>query len=179
MEIKRKKITQEEIFKTEQTLAQNIKGICNYKNDAFLAIGYELELDLGQKENEHQRNFEILSNDESKKFAPGYISRAMITVKRKKTEAEKQEELARKEENLAFIANCEDEKEIEQCSNDETLRDAEEEEKRSVAFTRVMLVRSYKSFWTEWVNIGEDVDQLEADLDEFLEALAQKQAENL
>jgi hypothetical protein len=42
-----------------------------------------------------------------------------------------------------------------------------------------MLARSYKSFWTEWVNIGEDVDQLEADLDEFLEALAQKQAENL
>ena len=105
MEIKRKKITREEIFKTEQTLAQNITEICNYKNDAFLAIGYELELDLGQKEHDHQRNFETLSNDENKKFAPGYISRAMITVKRQKTEAEKQEELARKEENRAFIAN--------------------------------------------------------------------------
>ena len=179
MEIKRKKITQEEIFNTEQSFAQNIREICNQKNESFRKIGYELDLEFGQKENEHQRNFEFFSNDENKKFIPGYISRAMITVKRQKTEAEKQEELARKEENRAFIENCEDEQEIEQCSNDEVLRDAENEEKRSVAFTRVMLVRVYKSFWMEWVNLGEDINQLEADLDEFLDVLTQKQEENL
>jgi len=179
MEIKRKKITQKEIFDAEQTFAQNITEICDRKNDAFLAIGYELDLEFGQKENEHQTNFEVLSNDENKKFDPGYISRALITIKRKKTEAEKQEDLARQEENLALIENAENDEEIEQYTNDEILRNAENEEKRAVAFTRVMLVRSYKSFWTEWVSLGENIDQLEADLDEFLSALIQKQEANL
>ncbi len=179
MEIKRKKLTQKEIFNTEQKFAQDITEICNRKNEEFVEIGYELDLEFGQKENEHQANFEIFSRDEDKKFDPGYISRAMITVKRQKTETEKQEEIARREENRALIENCKTEQEIEQINNDETLFDAESEEKRSVAFTRVMLVRSYKSFWTEWVSLGENIDQLEADLDEFLETLRQKQAETL
>ena len=179
MEIKRKKITQEEIFAAEQKLADDITEICNRKNDAFVSIGYELDLEFGQKENEHQSGFDTFSNDEDKKFDPGYVSRAMITVKRQKTEAEKQEEEAREEENRALIENCDTEEELEQINDDETLRNAENEEKRSVAFTRVMLVRSYKSFWTEWVSLGEDIDQLEADLDEFFEALIQKQEEIL
>ena len=179
MEIKRKKITQKEIFSTEQKFAQDITEICDRKNDAFLAFGYELDLEFGQKENEHQETFDALSDDETKKFDPGYISRAMITVKRQKTDAEKQEDEARREENLSLIESCETEQEAEQLSDDETLRNAENEEKRSVAFTRVMLVRSYKSFWTEWISLGENLDQLEADLDEFLEALRQKQEEIL
>lgn len=179
MEIKRKKITQAEIFAAEQKAAQEITEICNRKNDEFKNIGYELDLEFGQKENEHQTLFEVFTHDENKKFDPGYISRAMITVKRQKTESEKQEDIARLEENRALIENCENEADIEQLSNDETLRNAENEEKRSVAFTRVMLVRSYKSFWTEWVNLGEDIGQLESDLDEFLATLIQKQEETI
>ena len=138
-----------------------------------------MDLEFGQKENEHQETFDALSDDKTKKFDPGYISRAMITVKRQKTDAEKQEDEARREENLSLIESCETEQEAEQLSDDETLRNAENEEKRSVAFTRVMLVRSYKSFWTEWISLGENLDQLEADLDEFLEVLRQKQEEIL
>ena len=41
-----------------------------------------------------------------------------------------------------------------------------------------MLVRAYKSFWTEWISLGDDLDQLEADLDEFIEALSAKQDQN-
>jgi hypothetical protein len=99
----------------------------------------------------------------------------MITVKRQKTEEEKQADQLQQEENLRLIENDENDQETEQLNNDETLRRAEDEEKRAVAFTRVMLVRSYKSFWTEWVSLGEDLSQLEADLDEFLEVLTQKQ----
>ena len=175
MEIKRKKITQEEIFNTEQKLSQNITELCNLKSNAFLAIGYELDLEFGQKENEHQSQFEIFSQDEHKKFDPGYVSRALITVKRKKTEEELQGERMQQEENLRLIENCESEQETEQLQNDETLRHAEDEDKRSVAFTRFMLIRVYKSFWTEWVCLGDDLGQLEADLDEFLEVLTQKQ----
>ena len=167
MEIKRKHITREDIFKNEQKLVNDITDICQFKRDAFEAIGYELELEFGQKENEHQARFENLSDDESKKFEPGYISRAVITVNRPKTEEEKAEALKQEEENLELLGD-------EETQSDETASDSEAESKHAVAFTRVMLVRCYKSFWTEWVNIGDDLAQLEADLDEFLEVLSEK-----
>ncbi len=177
MEIKRKKITQEEIFKCEQKFAQSIADVCQYKNEAFHAIGYELELEFGQKENEQQSRFEILSDDENKKFEPGYVSRAMITVKRKQTEEEKAEALRLQSENQTLVGAAEDPSEAEQSQNGEMPVSGEDEDKRSVAFTRVMLVRVYKSFWTEWVNLVDDLDQLQADLDEFFEVFANKQAE--
>lgn len=177
MEIKLKKITQKEILRKEQTFATNIADICEGKKEAFLAIGYELDLEFGQKENEHQAQFSVFSDDENKTFSPGYVSRAMITVKRKKTEDEKAEELRLEEENRALIDATEDTEEADQLICDATLRNAENEAKRSVAFTRVMLVRVYKAFWTEWVSLGEDLDQLQADLDEFLEALTAKAEE--
>ena len=178
MEIKRKKVTQEEIFKKEQAFSKDITDICQRKNEYFNAIGYELDLELGQKENEHQAQFDTLSDDENKKFESGYVSRAMITVKRLKTEEEKAEALRLESENRAMIEACEDEAEAERLANDEALRNGEDESKRAVAFTRVMLVRAYKAFWTEWISLGDDLDQLEADLDEFLEALSAKQENN-
>ena len=177
MEIKRKKITQQEIFANEQKSAQEITAICEMKNDAFLAIGYELDLELGQKENEHQSRFEVFSRDENKKYESGYISRARITVKRQKTEEEKEEELRMEQEIREALDTCTDPLEAEQIADDETLRNGEDENKRSVAVTQVMLVRVYKSFWTEWVSLGEDLEQLNDDLDEFLRVLMQKQNE--
>ena len=169
MEIKRKKITQAEIFKNEQKFVTDITEICQYKNADFHAIGYELVLEFGQKDSEYQKQFDALSDDTEKKYESGYVSRAIITVKRQKTEAEKQEEL-RTESAIRDMLNI-----------TETEEDAitEEDSKRSVAFTRVMLVRAYKSFWTEWISLGDDLDQLRADLDEFYEVLSAKQAESI
>jgi len=178
MEIKRKKITNEEIFEAEQKFAQEITTVCESKNEDFLAIGYELDLEFGQKEHEHLSRFEIFSREEGKKYESGYVSRAMITVKRQKTEAEKEEDLRLEQENREMLSVCENETEAEQLQNDETLRISEDANKRSVAFTNVMLVHAYKSFWTEWVCLGGDIEQLEADLCEFLEALKQKTEEN-
>jgi hypothetical protein len=93
-----------------------------------------------------------------------------------KTEEEQAESLRLESENRAVIEACEDATEAEQLQNDETLRNSETESKRSVAFTRVMLVRAYKAFWTEWICLGDDLDQLDADLNEFLEALTERQA---
>ena len=102
----------------------------------------------------------------------------MITVKRQKTDDELAEDERQIKENQAMIEACETAEEAEQLENDEALRKREEESKRSVAFTCAMLVRTYKSFWTEWVSLGDDLNRLEADLDEFLEILEQKQYEN-
>ena len=176
MEIKRKKIKTEEIYATEQKSAEQIKMIYENKKSAFEALGYELVLEFVQKENEAQSRFEVFSTEESKKFDSGYISRATITVKRPKTAEELEQDQRLLDETKALIGNCgESETEI---SENEDARIKEDATKHTVAFTGVMLVRVYKSFWTEWVCLGEEISRLEADLDEFWDALVQKRKEN-
>ena len=191
MDIKRKKVTQAEIFETEQKFVTEITEICQDKNEAFRAIGYELVLEFGQKDHEYQKQFDSLSNDADKKFESGYVSRAIITVKRPKTEEDTQENIPMETEeqtpsdcnNRTFITikrpgmtkpliSEESESYDMPETEDEAPVSAEEDDKRSVAFTRVMLVRAYKSFWTEWISLGGDLEQLKADLDEFFEVLS-------
>ena len=116
MEIKRKKITTQEIYAEEQKFAEQVLQIYKDKNAYFQAIGYELDLEFGQKDNEAQSHFEVFSNDATKKFESGYISRAMITVKRLKTEAEREEDQRRIQENQAMIEACETEEEADRKS---------------------------------------------------------------
>ena len=176
MEIKRKKISNAEIFDAEQNFAQNVKNVCQEKEQAFLSLGYELDLELGQKDHEMQRQYDEFETEGEKKYEAGYVSRAMIKVKRKKNEDELAEDARLIENNRKMIEEAETEEEAEQLENDEKFRVADAELKRSVAFTEVMLVRAYKSFWTEWVCLGDSTAQLEADLDEFIEVLTQRQA---
>ena len=178
MEVKRRKIKNEEIFVQEQDFSKKVKTVCDARSDAFLALGYELDLEFLQKEHEAQRNYDAFVTEGEKKFDAGYVSRAVITVKRKKTEEELAKDKETAEANRAMIEAAETAEEAEQLTNDETLRTADAELKRSVAFTEVMLVRVYKSFWTEWVSYSETTEQLEADLDEFLAVLEQRQTEN-
>lgn len=176
MEIKRKKITNEKIFETEQKLATEIMDFCAGKKAQFEELGYDLELVFGQKENEAETRYKEYSADENKPFDPGYISHAVISIKRKKTA----EELAADEKaiaaNRALLDTAETEEEIDQIQNEEELRMADDANKRLAAFTEVMLVRTYKSFWTEWVSLGEGTHELENDLAEFYEKLKMKAA---
>lgn len=177
MEVKRKKITDEEIFETEKKLSERAKELRERYESDFSALGYELELEFGQKEDEAENNYEELSTEENKQFETGYVSHAVLTVKRKKTEEEIVEEERLAEENRAAFEAAETPEEAEQLENDETLRVSEGELKRSVAFTEIMLVRVYKAFWTEWVSLGESLSEAEADLCEFLDSLRQRAAE--
>ncbi len=175
MEIKKKKITPDEIFRKEQELMTNIRDICNTKDMEFAKLNYEIDLEFGQKENENQRLYDVFETESGKKYDAGYVSRAMIKIKRRKTAAELAEDERLVAENRAMIAAAETEEEAEQLENDEKLRVSDAELKRSVAFTEVMLVRAYKSFWTEWICIGDGTKQLEDDLQEFYDVLEQKQ----
>ena len=175
MEIKKKKITRDEIFRREQELMTNIRAVCEKENLAFAQLNYEIDLEFGQKENENQRIYDVFDTESGKKYDSGYVSRAMVKIKRRKTEAELDEDERLKAENRAMIEAAETEEEAEQLENDEKLRVSDAELKRSVAFTEVMLVRAYKSFWTEWICIGDDTRQLEDDLREFYEALEKRQ----
>jgi hypothetical protein len=79
--------------------------------------------------------------------------------------------------NAENVFLTESEEEVDQIQSDEELRIADDANKRLTAFTEVMLVRTYKSFWTEWVSLGEGTHELENDLAEFYEKLKAKVAE--
>ena len=174
MEIKRKKITNETIYETEQKLAKEIMDLCESKKSMFADLGYDLELVFGQKENEAQNAYKSYQADENKSFDSGYISHAVITVKRQKTAEEIAEEEETVATNRAMLDAAESEEEIEQIQNEEVLRYADDANKRTIAFTEVMLARTYKSFWTEWVSLGEGTHELEKDLAEFYTKLRAK-----
>lgn len=177
MEIKRKKITNEKIFEHEKKTSLEIENVCAEMKENFLSIGYELDLEFGQKDHEAQKLYDTFETEGEKKFASGYVSRAMIKIKRQKNAEEIEEENRIVEANRAMIASAETEEEAEQLENDEKLRVADDELKRTVAFTEVMIVRAYQSFWTEWISLGENLPQLKEDLDEFLDVLTQRQNE--
>ena len=174
MEIKRKKIGDEEIFAKEQALAAQVSALCEACGGDFAAIGYELDLEFGQKENEAENTFSVFGTEMPKDYGAGYVSRALITVKRKKTEEELAEDARAAAENKQSIAEATTQEEVEQLENDETLRHSENELKRAVAFTEAMLIRTYKSFWVEWVSVGEELDAVRTDLSDFLATLAEK-----
>ena len=174
MEIKKKKITLDEVFTKEQELMANIRAVCEQKDLEFAGLDYEIDLEFGQKDNENQHIYDVFETESGKKYESGYVSRAMIKIKRRKTAEELAEDERLIAENRAMIAAAETEEEVEQLENDEKLRVSDAELKRSVAFTEVMLVRAYKSFWTEWICIGDGTKQLEEDLQEFYAVLEKR-----
>ena len=174
VEIKRKKISDAEILQAERKLADDVSALCAAHTSEFEALGYELDLEFGQKEDEAQTSYSELVTKEDKSYDAGYYSRALITVRRKKTEQELAEDARLAEENRKAVEAAQAPEEAEQLSNDETLRVSEDALKRSVAFTEVMLVRTYKSFWTEWVSICDSLADIESDLSEFLSVLKEQ-----
>lgn len=176
MEIKRKKITNEAIYEAEQKLIGEIRTLCDSKKAQFEELGYDLELVFGQKENEAEIRYKEFDADENKSFYAGYISHAVVSIKRKKTAEELADDEAAMAANRALLDAAETEEEVDQIQNDEELRVADDANKRLTAFTEIMLVRTYKSFWVEWVCLGEGTHELENDLAEFYEKLAEKVA---
>ncbi len=174
MEIKRKKLTNDQIYETEQKLISEVTALCDGKKDAFSALGYDLEVVFGQKENEAQMSYAPYEADETKTFAAGYISHAVISIKRKKNEEELAADEEAKNYNMAQLETAETEEEVDELQNEEELRVAEDANRRLIAFTEMMLVRTYKSFWMEWVCLGEDTREVEADLTEFYGKLKAK-----
>ncbi len=174
MEIKRKKITNEEIYETEKKLIGEVTALCDEKKAQFEALGYDLECVIGQKENEAIHAYEAYEDDEAKEFLAGYISHAVLSIKRKKNEEELAADAEALAQNRAMLEQAQSEEEVDALQNEEELRVAEDANRRLVAFTEMMLVRTYKAFWTEWVCLGEGTQDVENDLAEFYEKLQAK-----
>ena len=194
MEIKRKLMSNAKIAETERAIADQISEVFSDNKQRFADIGYELDLRF-EYITDDDYNYSVLSFDEESKYPIGYVSRATITVKRPKGEADEAEAVSEEtveeaepeyeeadeaEETTSDEAieeaamESEPESDAEQEKADRTLRIADEELKRSVAFTQVMLVRIYKTFWIEKISKTDSMDQLKEDLDEFYARLSEK-----
>ncbi|MBQ9748481.1 MAG: hypothetical protein IJV98_06820 [Clostridia bacterium] len=176
MEIKRKKITDEKIYETEQTLIRDITALCEQKRDDFAALGYELELIFSQKENEAQHLYAPYQADPAKCFDAGYVSRALINVKRFKTEEEIAEDLCAEQTNREMLDAAESEEEVQALQDEEELRLADDRNRRLAAFTELMMTRTYRAFWTEWASLADGIHEIEDDLTEFYGKLKEKAA---
>lgn len=180
MEISRKKITDAEIRASEQELYAAVDAITAEKSAEFAAIGYELETEFSRDndnlEGDERDAFRELGIKEECAYSFGYSSGVKITVKRRKTEAELAAEEAEAAEAAKDFSGLSEE-EAELAQNEAVLEEAKRELSRNVAFTSMYFVHIYKAFWRESVSISDGIDEVKADLEEFLTVLSEK-AEN-
>lgn len=181
MEISRKKITNAEIHAKETELYENVNALTESFKEGFAGIGYVLETEISREnENLDKEKIKVLRETpitEEAEYSDGYLSSVKITVKHTKTA----EQVALEEEEEAALEALKlDADENEDAINDLTLVRSKRELERSVAFTSMFFVRVYKTFWKETVSISEGLDEMRADLDDFLSVLTKKaqEAEN-
>ncbi len=177
MEFSRKKITDEAIYAEEKKLAAEISAIVEEYEGKLEELGYVLEKEfirdndgMGTTPEERDALRETNLEETAGVYEMGYSSTAKITVKRAKTE----EDLAAEAEEAEEGAEELDEEERELRENERTLENAKREQERNVAFTTMMLVRVYKTFWKETVSISENADAIRADMEEFYSVLLEK-----
>ena len=170
MEISRKKITDEEIYTAETKLAAEVEGAVSEFSGRFDALGYELATEFMRDnenlENEEREELRALEIADRCEYSFGYASGVKITVKRKKDESEEAVE--------EVVTEGLSEEEAEFAENERILAEAGKEAARDVAFTSMYFVHIYKAFWRESVSISENIDEIRADLDEFITVLTEK-----
>lgn len=180
MEISRKKITNEEIFSKESALAKDIMKLVSDAEEKFSELGYELETEflrdndsagMTDEEKADLRNSDINKSPED--YENGYSSHVKITVKHKKTEEDIIPEAEENTEEDEILS----EEEAENLRSEKEMEQAAKELKRSVAFTTMMLVRVYKTFWREIVSVSDNTEELNADIEEFYSVLEAKSHE--
>lgn len=163
MDISRKNLTTEQIVAKEAEILEKIKEIKEKYDAVFAELGCEIEADYGCM-GEYDDEFSDIDGAEER-YVPGYFSRANFAVKRIETDD------APADENFT-PADGETEEEAEA---ERAALEAQSERDRTVAYTEIMIMRIYKSFWTEKVTFCDDVSALEADFSEFAEKLRERE----
>ena len=202
MEIKRREMTDDMIAAKEGELIGQIKDLLEENRERFIAVGYELVLQL-QRKTDDEYSFHVLDPDVPRKYEIGYSSQARISV-RKPKDAPLAEDTSLEEEVLEDAKRLEidngsdeaetveeaetdtvdeteqlTEEETEQLENDRVLEESEDELKRTAAFTIVMLARIYKTFFREMVSVTDNLESVKEDLDEFYEKLQEEKQKEL
>ena len=163
MDISRKNLTTEQIVAKEAEILEKIKAIKEKYDAVFAELGCEIEADYGCM-GEYDDEFSDIDGA-PERYVPGYFSRANFAVKKIKTDDAPDDADFTPEEG-----ETEEEAEAERAA-----LEAQAESERTVAYTEIMIIRIYNSFWTEKVTVCDDVSPLEADFEEFAEKLREKE----
>lgn len=158
MDISRKTITDEKILEKESEIVAAIDSIKNQYEQKFIDLGYELTAEYIRR-NDYDKGYTVFKSDEQGDYENGYNCRAKFTIRTPK------DETAKAEESDSLYA---DENET------ESAEEVEDEDKRTVAYTELMILRTYTVFWSKKVTYCDDYSPLTSDLDEFLEKLTEK-----
>ncbi len=164
MDISLKKLTVDDVIAKENEILGKIREIKEKYDAVFAELGCEIEADY-VKRGEYDDEFSDIDENPDN-YVVGYFSRANFAVKRIKTD----------DAPAADFVPAEGETEDEAEAEREALT-AQAERDRTVAYTEIMIIRIYKSFWTEKVTFCDDLSTLEADFEEFAEKLREKEEE--
>ena len=163
MDISRKNLTTEQIVAKEAEILGKIEQIKEKYDAVFAELGCEIEADYGCM-GEYDDDFSDIDGA-PKRYVPGSFSRANFAIKKIAADNTPADADFTPEEG-------ETEEEIEA---ERDALEAQAERDRTVAYTEIMIIRIYKSFWTEKVTLCDDVSALEADFEEFAEKLREKE----
>lgn len=158
MEISRKKISTEEIIAKESDILEKIKEVKERYDAPFAEYGCEICAEY-VKIGEYDDEYSEIDFDENN-YVSGYVSRANFAIKKIVADPVEDDEEPADEESDDL---SEEDKRVEKAA-----RKAQAELERTVAYTEVMIVRVYKTFWKETVSICDNVETLESDFNEFL-----------
>lgn len=164
MEYKKKKLTNEQIKEIELKKIDDIKNITDEYVEKFEELGYSLVTKLMVLQSTDSDYHELKLEDD-RDYSPEYVSQFRITVEKPYTEDdyEKLEEI--KEENASFIQESDEDKEF---ANEQFGNANAECNTKAKAFLDYLLIRTYKSFFIEYVATSDDeYTQLKSDLEEF------------
>lgn len=167
MEYKRKTLSNDDIQNLEKQKIEQIDSIVEVYKEKFAS----LNLDLVNKYvymSSQDDNYKDLDLEKERNYSSEYICQARITIeKHKETKEESSEENQEQIESTEETLEQEVEESSEEIRGDESFEETKAKPDDALAFTDVMVLRVYKSFFTEFVSLLDDFEQLKLDLEEF------------
>lgn len=203
MEQKKKKLTLEQIAELEKSKVEQIREITAEYEPRFSELGYYLVTKFFVLASDSKGVEDYNPNTEAN-YSADYICQGRITVERDKTEEEldeeneiadenrmelgyDQDELAEEtdeiedeaDDNSAEEVDVEVEEDVSEDVTEEVVPESDSSKRKTLAFSEVLVLKVYKSFFFETIVTLDDFNQLKSDLDEFLTHFTEeKQKEN-
>ena len=184
MDTYRSRFSDAALIEKERALYDDMTALCERMKPSFDALGYEFDIRFRRVNEITDYQDELIDNEPT--LANGYVSYLSVQILRKDgAEGGTAVEIDPSDLSVNDLADDEDDEAnsldlairdgtpitADQAAADETLEESARISARAVAFTRIMLLRLYNVFWRERVDFADSAEQLEADLNEFLEKL--------
>lgn len=172
MEYKKKKMSYDDIKALEMTKIEEIGQIADEYVGKFADIGYKFVIKMMVLESSDP-NYKELDLNVDRDYSSDYVSQYRFTVETPFSDEDLKNMEEIKEENEKIVDSELDETEIDESPVDEETEICEPNDKcetektKAKAFLDYFIMRVYKSFFIEYIEVPDDYEQLKSDLEEF------------